>query len=47
MALSERDGEGAAPIDRGAASKETRQVAATRMEVKMIINGLSAGYYDT
>ena len=47
MALSERDGEGAAPIDRGAASKETGQVAATRMEVKMIINGLSAGYYDT
>ena len=47
MALSERDGEGAAPIDRGAASKETGQVATTRMEVKMIINGLSAGYYDT
>ncbi len=47
MALSERDGEGAAPIDRGAASKETGQVVATRMEVKMIINGLSAGYYDT
>ncbi len=34
MALSERDGEGAAPTDRGAANKETEQIAVTGMEVK-------------